>query len=446
MSLPLPPTLSRDGDPTTAATDFFKALEAYNQIHRAYSSGVYNFGQGIEPQTPEGRIKEIMTEPRAGALNGVYAISGGTPDQRTIAASWVTRFYNIPCTWENTLIYPTHGRSHIERIFLNTHFAQQKLDRTQQGIVILEDNHWPMLTSQALGTDLQLNEYDSYNPDHGLELFRENSKDKTRCSLFYDANVTNPLSIHKNNAWYSALFATADGVNALRTGLPHSPILIDMPYSMAREQRNLKDVSYFDAGFDDCLKVPHITPYYIDISFSKMIGDATNGFSIVVTHPKYTEAYRLGNHRGQMSASNTAHVGRYMELMQRDNDHLLLSHCKDLREKYKANGETLTRTIEEINHPDIRVMAGGIGMTKAVQFDPSLFQGQEVKSDRFDGHAYTLHDMHDFVNMIGQEYGVICVKQANDKGRFALAAKTDKFSAGMEPLKQGIQKLTLTHA
>jgi hypothetical protein len=442
MTLPLPPTLSRDVDPTTAATEFYKALVAYNKTHGTYPA-VYNLGQGIEPQIPEGRLKEIMTEPRAGTLNGFYAFSGGVQDQRIVAASWVNRFYNVPATWENTLIYPTHGRSHLDRLFLNTHFAQQKLDRSQQGLVVLENNHWAMLDSQISENDLEKVEYNSYNWFEGLQTIDQQALQTNRSMLVYDANVTNPLSMHKNQRWYHPLFQTLEAANSVREQ-QKSPLVsavIDMPYSMAREQRTIEQGSYFDAGLDSVLKKSIITPYYIVISFSKMIGDATNGFSIVVTHPKYTESYRGKNHRGQMSASNATHVSRYMDLMQPENDQLLLTHCDTLRQKYKENGDMLTHTIKEINHPHIRVLHGGVGMTKPVQFEQELFQGQKIQSERFDGLTYQINDMHDFVEYLGLEHGVVCVKQADNMGRFALAPQTAQFKESMTPLTKGITQI-----
>ncbi len=427
------PLLDRSLGPTPGATQFYRQLNAY---YTANGGKAYNFGQGAEIDQPGGKIAAILAEPTATPTSPTYPVNGGSDAVREAMAAWVKRFFAINATKANTMVFGTQGRASLDTLFKMTAFeARQK--NIAQPTLLIGNTHWPMLDQHArfLGLALQ-----SYAMEQGnfpaviLDALKQDTAGKILA--VYVNSPDNPTGIRRTAVEVKALMDGLETINASRNAAnqPLVRIIFDTPYFMACEQRDVSASSLLDAGFDTVLDNDALlTPWFVDISFSKAYGFATPGLHTVVAHPKYFKAFADTVNTVYGNGLEIAFAEKVTRILAQENDAEALAHFAMLKEKYTQNKTILSQSFGDY------IVAGDPNMTCLMAL-PQDFFGRQIQGQKVD-KLYTINEMNDFLEYCGWEKGVVFVNNGGHLARIAMAMKPENFAKGVTLFREAFDEV-----
>ena len=422
------PCLDRTLGPTPGATLFYRQLNAYCASRNLPA---YNFGQGAEIDQPQGRIAAILAEPAATTTTPTYPVNGGSETVRQAMAAWVKRMFGIDATAANTFVFGTQGRASLDTVFkLMAYEARQK--NVQKPALLLGDTHWPMLDQHMRFLGLEHVPYQMRSDNFPQAVLDALAADaEGRILGVYVNSPDNPTGIQRNAAQIKALMDGLENINKARkdSNRPLARMIFDTPYFMSCAQRDADAPSLLDTSFDGVLdNAGMLTPWYVDISFSKAYGFATPGLHTVIAHPAHAKSFADIVNTVYGNALEVSFADKVARILAPENDIEALAHFAMLRDKYTRNKETLAQYFGDY------IVDGQPNMTCLMQL-PEDFFGRAVKGKVVD-QTYTINDMNDFLEYCGWEKNVVFVNNGGRLARIAMAMKPEKFAQGAALLRE----------
>lgn len=416
------PALDRSLGPTPGATLFYRQLNAYCAGHNLTA---YNFGQGAEIDQPQGKIAAILSEKTATVTTPTYPVNGGPEALRDAMAAWVKRMFAISATKTNLFVFGSQGRASLDTSFkLMAYEARQK--NISKPVLLLGDKHWPMLDQHMRYLGLGHVPYAMQEDNFPAVILDALAADTTGTIMgVYVNSPDNPTGIQRSAAQIKELMDGLEEYNAQRQkdGKPLVRVIFDTPYFMSCDQRDASSPSLLDAGYDGVLDdAAMLTPWFVDISFSKAYGFATPGFHAVIAHPAYAKNFADMVNTVYGNALDVSFGEKITRILAPENDAEALAHFAMLRDKYTQNKDTLAQ------HFGDYIMAGQPNMTCLLQL-PDDFFGRSVAGNAVD-KTYTINDMNDFLEYCGWEYNIVFVNNGGRLARIAMAMKPDRFAKG----------------
>ena len=427
------PNLDRSLGPTPGATQFYRQLNAYCT---ANGKKAYNFGQGAEIDQPGGAIAQILAEKTATTTSPSYPVNGGSDALREAMAGWAKRMFAINATKTNTFVFGCQGRASLDTLFKMTAYEARQKNITNPAILI-GTTHWPMLDQHArmLGLNLQGYTMAQDNFPGVITQALEQDKDGNILAVYVNS-PDNPTGIQRKAAEIKALMDALEQINTTRNAnnQPLVRIIFDTPYFMACEQRGSDAVSLLDAGFDNVLDNDALlTPWFVDISFSKAYGFATPGLHTVITHPKYAKNFGDVVNTVYGNGIEIAFAEKVIRILGAENDAEALAHFAMLKNKYTQNKATLAQSFEEY------LVAGDPNMTCLMAL-PQDFFGRKVQG-KVVNKIYSINDMNDFLEYCGWEKNVVFVNNGGVLARIAMAMKPENFVAGVKLFREAFDEV-----
>lgn len=422
------PKLDRTLGPTPGATHFYRQLNVYCA---ANGNTAYNFGQGAEIDQPQGKIAEILAEKTATFTSPAYPMNGGSDAVREAVSAWVKRMFAVNATKTNSFVFGCQGRASLDTLFkMTAHEARQK--NVANPTVLIGNTHWPMLDQHAklLGLGLQAYEMKPDNfPAVILDALQQDTDNNIQA--VYVNSPDNPTGIRRPASQIKALMDGLETVNIAREKNRQAlvRIIFDTPYFMACEQRGTDAPSLLDAGYDNVLDNDAlITPWFVDISFSKAYGFATPGLHTVITHPKYAKNFSDVVNTVYGNGLEIGFAEKVTRILAPENDAEALAHFGMLKEKYTKNKETLAQSFGEY------IVQGDPNMTCLMEL-PQDFFGRKVQGKAVNT-VYTINDMNDFLEYCGWEKNVVFVNNGGHLARIAMAMKPENFLKGVKAFRE----------
>jgi len=263
----------------------------------------------------------------------------------------------------------------------------------------------------------------------------EQDKDGNILAVYVNS-PDNPTGIQRKAAEIKALMDALEQINTTRNAnnQPLVRIIFDTPYFMACEQRGSDAVSLLDAGFDNVLDNDALlTPWFVDISFSKAYGFATPGLHTVITHPKYAKNFGDVVNTVYGNGIEIAFAEKVIRILGAENDAEALAHFAMLKNKYTQNKATLAQSFEEY------LVAGDPNMTCLMAL-PQDFFGRKVQG-KVVNKIYSINDMNDFLEYCGWEKNVVFVNNGGVLARIAMAMKPENFVAGVKLFREAFDEV-----
>ena len=425
------PKLDRSLGPTPGATQFYRQLNAYCT---ANGTKAYNFGQGAEIDQPGGTIAQILAEKTATPTSPTYPVNGGSDAVREAMAAWAKRMFAINATKANTLVFGSQGRASLDTLFkITAHEA--RLKNITEPAVLIGTTHWPMLDQHARMLGLSLRGYEMAQGNFPGVILDALAQDTTgKVLAVYVNSPDNPTGIQRKGVEVKALIDGLEKVNTARQATNQAlvRIIFDTPYFMACEQRGNDAPSLLDAGFDNVLdNETLLTPWFVDISFSKAYGFATPGLHTVISHPNYAKGFADVVNTVYGNGLEIAFAEKVTRILAAENDSEALAHFAMLKTKYTVNKDTLAQSFGEY------LVAGDPNMTCLMAL-PSDFFGRKVQGKVA---AYTINDMNDFLEYCGTEKHVVFVNNGGHLARIAMAMKPENFKEGVKLFREAFDEV-----
>jgi aspartate/methionine/tyrosine aminotransferase len=213
--------------------------------------------------------------------------------------------------------------------------------------------------------------------------------------------------------------------------------ILDIPYFYAAPMKS--EGAVFDCGYEHVTKPDSETPWVAVISFSKALGFAQPGLTLVVVHPRYEKRFEEILLTRNGLAYSADQVAKVIEAFDRSKwiDHV--RHFQRLQEKY---GQNLPHIQEAFG---CNVLQADPGMVALVDMTP--LRGARYQDSRFpEGiKVETAVDVADI--MLG--YGVVAVPNPASDGRlylrFANAASPDIHAEGIRRARQAYDAIMALH-
>lgn len=399
------PTLS----PTAGSTALANTLGA-----RAFNAGQGRAGPDQQADALWGTHGLIPNTARD--IDTKYALDRA--DVRGAAAAWMQRMMGLPATAKNTFVLNTLGRDVLG------HCLQFAHARSSGNTLHMPEYRWPMydiLAKNMRGVKTAL--YANPTEDGDWNTLA----DKTDSFAAIVNTPHNPTG---------AIYSKA-AMARLGDVMGDRHLLLDNPYYGALP-RNAGNGSYLDGGLEVLCTANAATPWYHITSGSKFLGTATPGLTILIVHPdlaKDMQPYLLA--RNLISYP----VGFYdaaLRLFAPENDATHLAHYATMSGVFAANRATLERIFGDA------VMPGGAGMTSLLDFRTTDLLGREVTTALYGKIA--VRDMFDLVSYLANPCfedacGVVTVANGDRLLRIAQPGKPEAFTAAMERLHRGIERL-----
>lgn len=439
------PRYKAEMGPTPAATQF-------NLDLKAAGVDTYNFGQGAEQDSPKAIVQEIISRKLKGFktqqevnayveqlfnLSPIYNTLGASPDAKEATSEWLSRMFGIKGT---AGLFPNNGRAFLGHGW--SWLAQNCREAMQPNPCVLVPNtRWPMIDAQTKRKGLGLVDYQMGQTGiaEQIEESLSNGQGRTIAAVYINS-PHNPTGMVVTPEEMKRVMAVLEKFNtdekwlAARGGVKVA-LCIDNPYFHAL-QRNTSNSTpgYLDAGLAEVLQPNTATPWYAPFSFSKALATAERGATAFIAHPNvYSQLSKIIT-----EDSGPAHDKNFMGVMAQifapEFDTAVLSYFSDLREKYIANHGTLKRVFGDA------VVDWDGSMTCLIEVSDDMF-GRQVTGAKTG--TRTIAKLDDFIEFLGQEYGVVTVNNTMKSGpsylRIALAAKPDKFAEGAELMAQALK-------
>jgi hypothetical protein len=427
------PKLDRSLGPTPGATQFYRQLNAYCA---ANGKKAYNFGQGAEIDQPGGTIAGILAEKTATPTSPTYPVNGGSDAVREPMAGWVKRLFAIHATKTNTFVFGSQGRASLDTLFKMIAFEARQKNITQPSLLI-GNTHWPMLDQHARFLGLNLQGYkmaqDNF-PGVILEALQQDTDGKILA--VYVNSPDNPTGIQRKAADVKALMDGLEKVNTARTTNNQAlvRIIFDTPYFMACAQRGTDAPSLLDVGFDNVLDNDALlTPWFVDISFSKAYGFATPGLHTVITHLKYAKNFGDVVNTVYGNGLEIAFAEKVTRILAPENDKEAMAHFAMLKDKYTENKSILAESFGEY------LVDGDPNMTCLMAL-PQDFFGRKVQGKTVNT-IYSINDMNDFLEYCGWEKNVVFVNNGGHLARIAMAMKPENFTNGVKAFREAFDEV-----
>lgn len=440
MVMSMKPNLSHL-DPTLSPTE--GAILHYGQLCEEDPERHYFFcSQGAENQVVQGAISELMAVPFSTTVSPKYPLTGGPKDLRESAAGWISRFFAVPATFDNTACYFVPGRASLNLSF-NMVASEAREKRMQIGTVLMGETHWPMidgmLKSHGLRASLCANEKGSLGASM-LDVLQQNPD---QIDALYIPPVENPTGAQWSKNDLTMIVDATESINKSRIArrIPPIMLILDMPYYMAYNQLSNDSGAYLDTGFEGLLNDKSmVTPWILIKSESKAYGFATPCTHTVVTHPSIFKRVNSAAHTWCAGAGDVAFKTKLTSLYSPAFDKYSLQHFAGLKEKYEQNRSAL------IDRFGNQVVAGDASMTSLLKLPQDMFDGKEVVGE-YTSDTYKLTDLNVLVDYLGREAAVMTVNNGNDRNgdfllRVAQALEPQEFKQAMAIMQTHILKLS----
>ena len=339
-------------------------------------------------------------------------------DLRAVAAAWMQRMMGLPSTAKNTFVLNTLGR---DVLGLCLQFAHA---RSTGNTLFMPEYRWPMY--DILAKNMRGVKTATYaNPTEGGDWNTLEDKGDSFAAIINTPH--NPTG---------AVYSKA-AMQRLGAVMGDRHLLLDNPYYGALP-RAAGDGPYLDGGLEALCTANAATPWYHVVSGSKFLGTATPGLTVLTVHPdlaKDMQPFLLA--RNLISYP----VGLYdtaLRLFAPANDATHLAHYATMSGVFATNRATLERIFGDA------VMPGGAGMTSLLDFRNVDLLGRVVQTDVF-GEVKVM-DMFDLVSYLANPCfhdacGVVTVANGDRLLRIAQPGKPADFTAAMERLHRGIERL-----
>lgn len=427
------PNLDRTLGPTPGATQFYRQLNAYCT---ANGKKAYNFGQGAEIDQPGGTIANILAEPTATPTSPTYPVNGGSDALREAMAAWAKRLFAINAVKTNTFVFGSQGRASLDTLFKMTAFEARQKNVTTPSILI-GNTHWPMLDQHARLLGLALQAYQMAQDNFPDVILDALAADKAGNILaVYVNSPDNPTGIQRKADEVKALMNGLEIINTTRkaNNQPLVRIIFDIPYFMACEQRGTDAPSLLDAGFDNVLDNNEmLTPWFVDISFSKAYGFATPGLHTVIAHPAYAKNFGDVVNTVYGNGLELAFAEKVTRILAPQKDAEALAHFAMLKAKYTRNKETLAQSFSQY-------LVEGLPNMTCLMALPDDFFGRKVQGKAVN-KVYSINDMNDFLEYCGWEKNVVFVNNGGTLARIAMAMKPENFIEGVKLFREAFDEV-----
>lgn len=414
--------LKRDLSPTAAAVKIFNDLSAAN-------GNVINLGQGREIDDPDGKLGELLSA-ELKTTTKYNADTGGPETLRKTAGEWVSRFLGLPANSDNTFVLQQLGRESLG--YAMGIAAHPHRGKGYIPAMLVPETRWPVVNDKLDDEGMAPLSYPVARENFAapLEDLIKNAGEQVIAAAYFNF-PHNPTSLEISDEENTKIMAVLEEANKNGKEIIR---IDDLPYFGNCEQKN--DGAFLKMGYEGVFTGESITKWACAISFSKALGTAQPGLSILVCHPELSD--KLSKRLTRSSA--LAYVPQFFDnigkILSPDMDKDVLAHFAGLRAKYIENRKYAETAFGE------NIVNGDPGMTSLVRVSKDAF-GKNVTCS--DGQNRPINDLNDVIEFLANE-GVVTVNNGHeDDGtgllRIAQAQHPDNFKKGIEILQAGLDKI-----